>query len=904
MNFAIKPKMFFDDMSSAMPSQPQVFDYGDRPEVTFTFLPNVIHAGDLLVFAVDNDMVFYDSTPENILHSATCMVVVKHAVTAEEATAGSVTMTVETRTVKFRDTVNGKVRPVDVQVGLYLKTGDGQNVTYALLAKGRGVANGIIADYDSLPEPITTDDYYTKDEIDGKLAGKADADDLTSHTSDTDIHVTVADKTAWDSKADLNDIGSATVTITQGGVSKGAFSVNATDDVTVEINDGAQADWSETSSSSPSFILNKPSIYTQSETDTLLGSKADVATTIAGYGITDAYTKTEIDSKVASVYRYKGSVSAYSDLPATGQEVGDVYNIATADAQHGIKAGDNVAWNGSTWDTLAGEIDLSAYATKAELAPVATSGSFNDLSDKPEIPEAEDLTDYLCIETATGASTGGFGINTVGSVNASLEYSYDKETWATLTFNTTISGTNILGTRIYIRGDNNTLSTDLSNYLNFFATNVTVRASGNMMSLLSKDCSKFAVPSFAFCQFFKSCAGLLSAPELPATVVGEGAYQGLFNSCTSLIEAPKLPAMTLGANAYNSLFVGCASLTKAPDLPATTLAPYCYANMFGWCTRLSEAMGVLPATHLASYCYRQMFKQCKALRKAPILPATTMLDHAYEEMFTDAGLTEVPALPAQELAEFCYGGMFMNNASLEKIPLNYLTATTLFSNCYQWMFKGCTALKCGTRLPATTLASQCYAHMYDSCTALTDSERISAETLASGAFNQCFKNCTNLCRLWIPNMTAFDESATPSWMSGLSNLTRAFVCNASLDVSTRNESRIPEGWIATRSAYTADAMINRWSVTVDSFTFCPASSEQNWIYVNGNLTLNAINLPSGYVGSAQAYICWNAAVTATVSAGTGIDLIDVPHKGYLSHVLVTWEGLGTAKFRVMWESAL
>ena len=41
-----------------------------------------------------------------------------------------------------------------------------------------------------------------------------------------------------------------------------------------------------------------------------INAKADKATTIAGYGITDAYTKTEIDNKVSSVYHYKGTVSA------------------------------------------------------------------------------------------------------------------------------------------------------------------------------------------------------------------------------------------------------------------------------------------------------------------------------------------------------------------------------------------------------------------------------------------------------------------------------------------------------------------------------------------------------------------------------------------------------------------
>ena len=89
-----------------------------------------------------------------------------------------------------------------------------------------------------------------------------------------------------------------------------------------------------------------------------LATKADANT---------VYTKTEIDSKISGVYLYKGSVNAYSDLPSDAT-AGDVYNIATADAEHNIKAGDNVAWNGTAWDNLAGTVDLSGYATKEELA--------------------------------------------------------------------------------------------------------------------------------------------------------------------------------------------------------------------------------------------------------------------------------------------------------------------------------------------------------------------------------------------------------------------------------------------------------------------------------------------------------------------------------------------------------
>lgn len=65
---------------------------------------------------------------------------------------------------------------------------------------------------------------------------------------------------------------------------------------------------------------------------------------------------------LTAVYQYKGSVATYADLPTTGQKVGDVWNVETADPDHGIKAGDNVAWDGAKWDILGGNHDLSGYA--------------------------------------------------------------------------------------------------------------------------------------------------------------------------------------------------------------------------------------------------------------------------------------------------------------------------------------------------------------------------------------------------------------------------------------------------------------------------------------------------------------------------------------------------------------
>lgn len=80
---------------------------------------------------------------------------------------------------------------------------------------------------------------------------------------------------------------------------------------------------------------------------------------------------------LTTVYRYKGSVATYADLPTTGQKIGDVYNVETADPDHGIKAGDNVAWDGAQWDILGGNHDLSGYAQLNAANTFTAANTFN-----------------------------------------------------------------------------------------------------------------------------------------------------------------------------------------------------------------------------------------------------------------------------------------------------------------------------------------------------------------------------------------------------------------------------------------------------------------------------------------------------------------------------------------------
>jgi len=83
--------------------------------------------------------------------------------------------------------------------------------------------------------------------------------------------------------------------------------------------------------------------------------------TVTGKSVNIDLSAYALASDMTSVFTYKGSVASYALLPSTDLSVGDVWNVEAADPTNGINAGDNVAWNGTAWDVLAGTVDLSGY---------------------------------------------------------------------------------------------------------------------------------------------------------------------------------------------------------------------------------------------------------------------------------------------------------------------------------------------------------------------------------------------------------------------------------------------------------------------------------------------------------------------------------------------------------------
>ena len=249
--------------------------------------------------------------------------------------------------------------------------------------------SAITASTAALAETIGEQGYQTSGDVQNAISGKADTSAVTSHTSDSTIHVTSADKSAWNAKAEVSDIPSVsgyadsvkydsnakTMTFYHGGtggtavysfdaspflidgmvqnveiknVTSGASQVTClvisfnTDagkqDINIPISDIFDASnyytKSQTDDAIEQAIIDASGI-TSATVETMItaavsgkadssdvtalnnvvtahtantdvhvttsdksnwNGKADAATTLSGYGITNAYTKTEVDS--------------------------------------------------------------------------------------------------------------------------------------------------------------------------------------------------------------------------------------------------------------------------------------------------------------------------------------------------------------------------------------------------------------------------------------------------------------------------------------------------------------------------------------------------------------------------------------------------------------------------------
>ncbi|MBQ6280311.1 MAG: leucine-rich repeat protein [Mycoplasma sp.] len=224
---------------------------------------------------------------------------------------------------------------------------------------------------------------------------------------------------------------------------------------------------------------------------------------------------------------------------------------------------------------------------------------------------------------------------------------------------------------------------------------------------------------------------------------------------------------------------------------------YCFYDLFRNSTGItSVSEDFLPATNLKQDCYDGMFYQCTSLTNAPKLSSRSLAVSCYQHMFNGCtSLTVAPELPATNLAEKCYRTMFKNCTALTTAP--NLPATSLANNCYDWMFQNCSSLSTAPELPATTLAENCYYGMFNSCTALTTAPELPATSLVSGCYGRIFDGCSSLNSIKIGYLGNYDSTYFNSWVTGVAS-SGTFYYNGS---QTAQDFQLPSGWKLPSKSY-------------------------------------------------------------------------------------------------------
>lgn len=177
-------------------------------------------------------------------------------------------------------------------------------------------------------------------------------------------------------------INGTPLTITNEAVNLAVTSGSAAGTISVNSNDVAVNGFSALANSvsgkadvnSPAFTGTPTSVTpTTGDNSTKIATTAFVKTTvdnaISSAGFPSDATVTALANRVSQVetavgavagaYVYKGTCT-YANLPASGQAIGDVYNVS--DAHDNVPAGTNYAWNGTAWDALAGSFSIDTMS--------------------------------------------------------------------------------------------------------------------------------------------------------------------------------------------------------------------------------------------------------------------------------------------------------------------------------------------------------------------------------------------------------------------------------------------------------------------------------------------------------------------------------------------------------------
>lgn len=241
--------------------------------------------------------------------------------------------------------------------------------------------------------PVSLEDYYTSAQteaaIESATSGKTDTSAFTAHTADSIVHVTSADKTAWNGAvSDVATVSAAT-----------AAKASATDLQTLS----GKVDTNEEVVSRALNVLNTNkldvSAYTPTDlSDYYTSAQTESAITSATSGKTDtsAFTAHTADSTVHVTSQDKSNWNAKSDFSGSYTDLTDKPTIPTSASQLTNDAGY------ITSDAISGKTDTSAFTAH-------TADSVIHVSSADKTAWNGAVSDVATVSASTAANTTALG---------------------------------------------------------------------------------------------------------------------------------------------------------------------------------------------------------------------------------------------------------------------------------------------------------------------------------------------------------------------------------------------------------------------------------------------------------------------------------------------------------------
>lgn len=282
-------------------------------------------------------------------------------------------------------------------------------------------------------EHISLDDYYTKQEtnaaitaatqpLETEIANKADLSALTSHTSDSAIHVTVADKNAWNAKLNASDVEGFFGAVRYDSQTKMINFYNETTggtvlayiDATDFIKDGM------VSNVEIKTVSGETSLVISFNTD---AGKEDIVIPISQiFDADNYYTKTEVDGALSSITSditsVSGSVNTLSGSVESlhGAVTGLAGNVSTLSGQVQTNEATLTAHTANTTVHVTAQ-EKTTWNNKSDF-----SGDYNDLTNAPtNVSDFTNDAGYVTQTDIDESVSGKADTSTVTALSAKVD---------------------------------------------------------------------------------------------------------------------------------------------------------------------------------------------------------------------------------------------------------------------------------------------------------------------------------------------------------------------------------------------------------------------------------------------------------------------------------------------------